>query len=74
MYWIGNKPALYVSQKDLVRDISLCVSLDLGKPVLLQKAHMPLFGKGILKANGMEWFNQRKLIAPEFFMDKVKVR
>ncbi|KAM0941131.1 putative unspecific monooxygenase [Dioscorea sansibarensis] len=72
VYWIGNKPALYVSQKDLVRDISLCVSLDLGKPVLLQKAHMPLFGKGILKANGMEWFHQRKLIAPEFFMDKVK--
>lgn len=71
-YSMGNKVFLHVSRPDVVRDINLCVSLDLGKSSYLKATHEPLFGGGILKANGVAWLHQRKIIAPEFFLDKVK--
>jgi cytochrome P450 len=73
LYWLRRRPALYVSDPELIREIGRCVSLDLGKPTYLQKGQEPLFGRGVLKANGAEWHHQRKLIAPEFYMAKVKV-
>ncbi|XP_038980808.1 cytochrome P450 714D1-like [Phoenix dactylifera] len=72
LYWMRRRPALYVTDPDLVKDIGICVSLDFGKPKHLQKVQEPLFGSGILKSNGLIWAHQRKIIAPEFFMDKVK--
>ncbi|KAK8928327.1 Cytochrome P450 714B3 [Platanthera zijinensis] len=72
MYTMGNVPMLHVSHPDLVREINLCKSLNLGKATYLKKTHEPLFGHGILKSNGESWAYQRKIIAPEFFMDKVK--
>jgi cytochrome P450 len=73
LYWLRRRPALYVSDPELIREIGRCVSLDMGKPTYLQKGQEPLFGRGVLKANGAEWHRQRKLIAPEFYMAKVKV-
>ncbi|CAD6271776.1 unnamed protein product [Miscanthus lutarioriparius] len=72
LYWLRRRPALYVSDPELIREIGRCVSLDMGKPTYLQKGQEPLFGRGVLKANGAEWHRQRKLIAPEFYMAKVK--
>ncbi|KAG8079299.1 hypothetical protein GUJ93_ZPchr0007g3790 [Zizania palustris] len=63
---------LHVSRPDLVRELCLCVSLDLGKSSYMKATHLPLFGEGILKSSGHAWAHQRKLIAPEFFLDKVK--
>ncbi|KAK3135257.1 hypothetical protein QOZ80_5BG0416720 [Eleusine coracana subsp. coracana] len=72
VYWLRRRPALYVSDPDLIREIGRCVSLDMGKPTYLQKGQEPLFGRGVLKANGADWHRQRRLIAPEFYMSKVK--
>ncbi|PKU87406.1 Cytochrome P450 714B3 [Dendrobium catenatum] len=72
LYTMGNVPMLHVSDPDLVREMNLCKSLDLGKATYLQKTHEPLFGHGILKSSGESWAHQRKIIAPEFYMDKVK--
>lgn len=74
MFWIGRRPVVYVSQPDLVGEISRRVSFDIGKATHLQKIQKPLFGGGIIKSNGAEWAHQRKTIAPEFFPDKVKVQ
>ncbi|GJN31385.1 hypothetical protein PR202_gb19778 [Eleusine coracana subsp. coracana] len=71
-YSMGNVVFLHVSRPDVVRDINLCVSLDLGKSSYLKATHEPLFGGGILKSNGEAWLHQRRIIAPEFFLDKVK--
>ncbi|KAL5217012.1 hypothetical protein ABZP36_017696 [Zizania latifolia] len=71
-YCMGNVVFLHVSRPDVVRDINLCVSLDLGKSSYLKATHEPLFGGGILKSNGEAWAHQRKIIAREFFLDKVK--
>jgi cytochrome P450 len=72
VYWLRRRPALYVSDPELIREIGRCVSLDMGKPTYLQKGQEPLFGRGVLKANGADWHRQRRLIAPEFYMAKVR--
>ncbi|KAF6172632.1 hypothetical protein GIB67_041955 [Kingdonia uniflora] len=70
-YSTGNIQLLYVPC-DMVKEIGLCTSLNLGKPIYLTKDRGPLFGHGILSSSGLQWEHQRKIIAPEFYMDKVK--
>ncbi|CAO2147459.1 unnamed protein product [Urochloa humidicola] len=72
LYSTGSIQALFVTDPDMVKDLANCKSLDLGKPRYLQKELGALLGKGILTSNGDLWAHQRKVIAPEFFMDKVK--
>ncbi|KAK9001994.1 hypothetical protein V6N11_024687 [Hibiscus sabdariffa] len=38
----------------------------------MTKALQPMLGNGIIRSNGQFWAHQRKIIAPQFFMDKVK--
>ena len=72
-YSIGNMVFLHASRADVVRDLGLCVSpSDLGKSSYMKVTHRPLFGDGILKSSGEAWAYQRRLIAPEFFPDKVR--
>jgi len=73
MFSIGSSISLYVSDPDLVKEISLNKSLNIGKTSFSNKSFSALFGKGIIQASGHAWAIQRKIIAPEFFMDKVKV-
>ncbi|KAA8543914.1 hypothetical protein F0562_021909 [Nyssa sinensis] len=72
LFALGRVPLLYVTDPELVREINLCKSLNLGKPAYLQKDRGPLLGKGLITTNGAVWFHQRKTIAPELYMDKVK--
>ncbi|XP_059664361.1 cytochrome P450 714C2-like [Cornus florida] len=72
MFSLGNKVILYVSQTDLVKEITTYTSLDLGKPSYLQKEFGPFLGQGIVTSNGPTWAHQRKIIAPELYVDKVK--
>ncbi|KAL5232113.1 hypothetical protein ABZP36_030889 [Zizania latifolia] len=72
LYWLRRRPALYVTDPELIQEIGRCVSLDMGKPKYLQKGQEPLFGGGVLKANGECWARQRKVIAPEFYMARVR--
>ncbi|QCE15416.1 cytochrome P450 714A1-like [Vigna unguiculata] len=71
-YSTGMKQHLYINQPDLVREMNQCITLVLGKPTYLTKKLEPMLGNGILRANGISWSQQRKLVAAEFFMDKVK--
>lgn len=72
MYSTGNKQHLYVSQPEVIKELHLHKSLDLGKASYLAQATEPMLGNGILRANGTYWAHQRKVIAPEFFLQKVK--
>ncbi|GJN28451.1 hypothetical protein PR202_gb16576 [Eleusine coracana subsp. coracana] len=56
----------------MAKELANCKSLDLGKPCYLQKELGALLGMGILTSNGDLWLHERKVIAPEFFMGKVK--
>lgn len=72
MFSLGPIQILCVNQPDIVREITVCTSLDLGKPAYQLKQLGPLVGKGILTSNGAKWVHQRKIVAPELYMEKVK--
>lgn len=74
MYSTRQKLNLYMNRPDLVKFLNLHKPLDLDKPSTIVKTPNPLFGKGIMRATGQNWTSQRKLIAPQFFLDKVKVK
>ena len=73
MYSTGSIPVLCITDADMVKEVGLCTSLNLGKPSYLSKDRGPLLGLGILSTSGPIWAHQRKIIAPELYLDKVKV-
>lgn len=73
LYTTGNIHMMAVVDPEMVKEISLCSSLNLGKPSYLSTERGPLLGQGILTSNGPFWAHQRKIIAPEFYLAKVKV-
>ena len=73
VFSLGNIQILSVNQPDMVKEITTCTSLDLGKPSYQHKERGPLLGQGILTSNGTVWSHQRKILAPELYMEKVKV-
>lgn len=57
-----------------VKEMSLSTSLSMGKPDHLSKDRGPLLGLGISASSGPIWVHQRKIIAPQLYLDKVKVK
>ncbi|KAK4407595.1 cytochrome [Sesamum angolense] len=72
LFSLGNTQIVHVTQPEMVREIITCTSLDLGKPTYQAKERRSLLGQGILTSNGPIWAHQRKILAPELYMDKVK--
>ncbi|KAL5569689.1 hypothetical protein UlMin_026264 [Ulmus minor] len=71
-YSTGMRQHLYINQPELVKEMNQSITLGLGKPSYVSKRLAPMLGNGILRSNGHLWAQQRKIVAPEFFMDKVK--
>lgn len=72
LYSTGIVEILYVSDPGMVKDMSHCTPSELGKPCFVLKSRRPLFGEGILMSSGDIWAYERKIIAPELFMEKIK--
>ncbi|KAF7825034.1 cytochrome P450 714C2-like [Senna tora] len=61
-----------VTDVGMVKEVSLYTALNLGKPSYLSKDRGALLGQGILSSSGQIWAHQRKIIAPQLYLDKVK--
>jgi cytochrome P450 len=73
LYSIGTIPILHITEPDIVKTVSQCTPFELGRPEYVRKARSSLFGdKGIVMANGELWAHERKIIAQEFFMHRIK--
>ncbi|CAM8998547.1 unnamed protein product [Rhodiola kirilowii] len=68
----GNIQHLFMADPNMLKELSSVKSFDIGKPTYLAKDMGPLLGEGVITSNGADWAHQRKIIAPEFFSDKVK--
>ncbi|KAK8582083.1 hypothetical protein V6N13_145071 [Hibiscus sabdariffa] len=71
-YSTGLRQHLYVDDLEILKEMNQLNTLQLGKDSYTTKALQPILGHGIIRSNGQLWAHQRKIIAPEFFMDKVK--
>lgn len=74
VYGMGSLQFLCITDVELVKEVSIFTSLSLGRPSYMSKEHGPLFGQGIISSSGPIWAHQKKIIAPEFYLDKVKVK
>ena len=73
LFELGRHQILYATDLKLVKQISNFKSLDLGKPAYLHEDRGPLLGKGLITSTGAVWSHQRNTIAPQLYMEKVKV-
>ncbi|XP_073017370.1 cytochrome P450 714A1-like [Primulina eburnea] len=72
-YSTVNKQHLYVTHPEMVKEMNNhSLSSHLGKPSYITKRLAPMLGNGILRSNGHLWARQRKIVAPQFFMHRVK--
>lgn len=75
IFWYGNEPRLCLTETDLIKEfLSSKNSPATGKSWLQRQGTKDFIGKGILMANGQDWFHQRHIVAPHFMGDKLKVR
>ncbi|CAI9103164.1 OLC1v1001610C1 [Oldenlandia corymbosa var. corymbosa] len=72
MLSMGNTQVLVVTRQEIVKEMTTCTSPNFGKPSYQAKEHSAFLGDSIFTSNGTQWAHQRKVIAPELFMDKVK--
>ncbi|XP_050219772.1 LOW QUALITY PROTEIN: cytochrome P450 714A1-like [Mercurialis annua] len=71
-YSTGFRQHLYINDPEAVKEMNLSTSIDLGKPIYMTKRLQSMLGNGINRSNGHLWVHQRKIIAPHFFVDKLK--
>ncbi|CAD6258607.1 unnamed protein product [Miscanthus lutarioriparius] len=72
LYSTGVLEILHVAQPEMVKDMGHWTPSELGKPQHIMKSRKPLFGLGILIANGDLWAYEKKILAPQFFVEKIK--
>ncbi|XP_077223764.1 cytochrome P450 714C2-like [Tasmannia lanceolata] len=67
IYWLGTEPFLYIAEPEFLKKVdSVVVSKTWGKPTVFKRDRKPLFGNGLLMAEGDDWAHNRHIIAPAF--------
>ena len=73
IYWNGIEPRMCLSETDLIKELLTKFSTKAGKSWLQQQGSKHFIGKGLLMANGEDWYHQRHIVAPAFMGDRLKV-
>ncbi|PAN09047.1 hypothetical protein PAHAL_1G454700 [Panicum hallii] len=67
VYWLGTEPFLYVADPDFLKAATAgALGKRWGKPDVFRRDRMPMFGRGLVMAEGDEWARHRNIIAPAF--------
>ncbi|XP_027078123.1 cytokinin hydroxylase-like [Coffea eugenioides] len=72
IYWNGTEPRMCLSETDLIKELFFKHSTSSGKSWLQQQGSKHFIGRGLLMANGDDWYHQRHIVAPAFMGDKIK--
>ncbi|KAL6566082.1 hypothetical protein OROGR_001697 [Orobanche gracilis] len=74
VYWLGTEPFLYIADPEFLKKLNTKVLAETwGKPSVLRNDRFPMFGKGLVMAEGNEWVHHRHVIAPAFSPINLKV-
>jgi len=67
VYWLGTEPFLYVADPEFLKAATAgALGKRWGKPDVFRRDRMPMFGRGLVMAEGDEWARHRNIIAPAF--------
>ncbi|XP_020217905.1 cytokinin hydroxylase [Cajanus cajan] len=73
LYWNGTEPRLCLTDTALIKEfLSSKYSTITGKSWQQQLGSKHFIGRGLLMANGEEWYHQRHMVAPAFMGDTLK--
>ncbi|XVE78698.1 hypothetical protein DITRI_Ditri13aG0167900 [Diplodiscus trichospermus] len=72
IYWHGVEPRLCLTEIELIKELMTKHHLVTGKSWLQQQGSKHFTGRGLLMANGKDWYHQRHIDAPAFMGDKLK--
>jgi cytochrome P450 len=74
IYWLGTEPFLYIANPEFLKKMSNeVIAKRWGKPNVFRNDREPMFGKGLVMAEGNEWVHHRHVIAPTFSPLNLKV-
>ncbi|KAK4799852.1 hypothetical protein SAY86_025217 [Trapa natans] len=72
IYWNGMEPRMCLTETNLIKELLSKYSTLSGKSWQQQQGSKHFIGRGLLMANGIEWYHQRHIVAPAFTGDKLK--
>ncbi|XP_043695910.1 cytokinin hydroxylase-like [Telopea speciosissima] len=73
IYWVGSEPRMCLTEIDMIKELLSSKYCQVsGKSWIQQQGTKHFIGKGLLMANGNDWYHQRHIVAPAFMADKLK--
>ncbi|KAL1569803.1 cytokinin hydroxylase-like [Salvia divinorum] len=72
IFWNGVEPRMCLTETELIKELLSKYSSLSGKSWLQQQGSKHFIGRGLLMANGDDWYHQRHIVAPAFMGDKLK--
>ncbi|XP_062106292.1 cytokinin hydroxylase-like [Humulus lupulus] len=72
IYWNGIEPRMCLTETELIKELLSKYSNISGKSWQQQQGSKHFIGRGLLMANGQDWYHQRHIVAPAFKGDKLK--
>lgn len=74
VYWLGTEPFLCIADPEFLKNMSSGVmGKNWGKPTVFKKDREPMFGNGLVMAEGEDWVRHRHVITPAFSPSNLKV-
>ena len=72
IYWNGSEPRMCLTESEMIKEMLTKYSTVTEKSWLQQQGAKHFVGRGLLMANGDDWYHQRHLVALAFMGDKLK--
>ncbi|KAJ1274634.1 hypothetical protein BS78_05G076500 [Paspalum vaginatum] len=72
LWWRGSMPVLSLGRYDMVKQVLSDRAAQFVKPVLTP-ALVAIMGTGLIMVEGADWARHRRVVAPAFAVDKVKM-
>lgn len=72
IFWNGVEPRMCITETELIKELLTKHSTKAGKSWLQREGTKHFIGRGLLMANGSDWYHQRHIAAPTFMGEKLK--
>ncbi|XP_042977311.1 cytokinin hydroxylase-like [Carya illinoinensis] len=72
IFWNGVEPRMCLTETKLIKEFLSKYSTTSGRSWQQQQGSKHFIGRGLLMANGKDWYHQRHIVAPTFMGDQLK--